>query len=352
MRRFQVKVPVNDRPTQHRGHSIQQSYRYEFTCSPTSGKVWQERIPISPPPVHRQTYHLEWRIHPLSGETYQVEVPTSHDPNVMSYPDSRHGIRTDVSRNHLGYDASPLVRQNQLTPGTTRNQSLGILNQSSSQQREEIAGISRIDRGNNRRQSRVVDLARSCPVKWAKSSNNSNINLPLYTWGAIAELESSLSGRTRQLPEGELLGKLRHLKSIVEVCCLNSASTDFNSYGWTIAKDYALKVEDEVAQNLISWNEMQHGVRTSSLVLAQMDCPRQHTQKASKGKDSDKDKIVCLTYNKCSTKGKCDYEVTHQDKTCQRKHECSWCRSNLNQGFRHQAWECNKKKEAEGSSSS
>ena len=113
-----------------------------------------------------------------------------------------------------------------------------------------------------------------------------------------------------------------------------------------------MKVEDEVAQNLLNWNDMQHGVRTSSLLLAQMDCPRQAIQKSSRGKESDKERLVCSTYNKCTTKGKCDYEVTHPDKTCQRKHECSWCRTNLSQSYKHQAWECNKRKEAEGSSPS
>ena len=113
-----------------------------------------------------------------------------------------------------------------------------------------------------------------------------------------------------------------------------------------------MKVEDEVAQNLINWNYMQHGVRTSSLLLAQMDCPRQAIQKSSRGNQSDKERLVCSTYNKCTTKGKCDYEVAHPDKTCQRRHECGWCRTNLSQSYKHQAWECNKRKEAEGSSPS
>ena len=195
----------------------------------------------------------------------------------------------------------------------------------------------------------MVDLAKSCPVKWAKSTNSSSINLPLYTWGFISELESSLSGRTKPMRDGELLGKMRHLKNLMEVCCLNASNNDFNSYGWAIAKDYAQKVEDEVAHNLIDWCDMQHGIRTSSLVLAQMDCPRQSFQKTTKSRESDKERVVCVTYNKCTTKGKCDYEVAHPDKSCQRKHECSWCRTNLNQGYKHQAWECNKKKEASGS---
>ena len=155
------------------------------------------------------------------------------------------------------------------------------------------------------------------------------------------ELEAAMSGRTSAISEGEVLGKIRHIKCILEVCCLNSSATDFNSYGWIIARDYANKVDDEVTQGLVKWQEVTPGVRTNSLVLAQMDCQRQSSAKSNK-KEGDAIR-VCTTYNKCETKGKCEYEVNNSGKTCQRKHECSWCRTNLNQGNRHQAWECKKK---------
>ena len=68
---------------------------------------------------------------------------------------------------------------------------------------------------------RVVEYAKNCPVKWAKTVNSTNINLPLYIWSSIAELEAAMSGRAEQLLEGELVGKLRHIKNTAEVCCLN-----------------------------------------------------------------------------------------------------------------------------------
>ena len=338
-RLFQVKVPVK-RATYQRETTVQQAYRIEYRCSPTTGRVWQECVPLNPHSPQRQTYHLEWRVHPISGETYQVEVPTTQSscPQEARYVGRESLYTTPTSPGHF--------LNTQQAPHSQVNRSM---DQSSGQNRNGVAGIYRLDKSSSKRQSRVVDLAKSCPVKWAKTTNSSSINLPLYIWGAIAELESSLSGRSNPMPDGELLGKMRHLKNIVEVCCLNSTSTDFSSYGWAIAKDYASKVEDEVAQNVVDWCEMHHGVRTSSLVSAQMDCPRQSFNKSSKTKETEKEKIICTTYNKCTTKGKCDYEVAHPDKSCQRKHECGWCRSNLNQGYKHQTWDCNKKKEASGS---
>ena len=171
-----------------------------------------------------------------------------------------------------------------------------------------------------------------------------NINLPLYAWGVTAELEASLSGRAEALPEGVMLGKLRHLKSTLEVCCLNSSASEFTAYGWTLARDYAAKVEDEVEQKLVSWQDIATGVRTSTLVSAQMEHPRpapKFDPKLNKPLSGNKER--CFTYNKCMTEGKCEYELKNPDKTCQRVHECTWCRDNKKQSWRHQAWKCKNK---------
>ena len=107
-------------------------------------------------------------------------------------------------------------------------------------------------------------------------------------------------------------------------------------------------MEDEVNVGIVNWANMQPGIRTSSLVAAQMDCPRGLSKPTQKTKESekDRDKLVCATYNKCLTKNKCEYEITYPDRTCQRKHECSWCKTTLGQSNKHQAWECKKKEAA------
>ena len=54
----------------------------------------------------------------------------------------------------------------------------------------------------------------------------------------------------------------------------------------------------------------------------------------------------CTTFNTCTTEMKCDWEVANPGRNCQRKHECSWCRTNLQQGYKHQVWKCMKKQSA------
>ena len=192
-----------------------------------------------------------------------------------------------------------------------------------------------------KKQPKVIDFAKKCPSKWSKQATNNTINLPLYAWGAVAEVEASLSGRSQAMSRAVVLGKLRHLKNTLEVCCLNSTASEFTSYGWTLARDYATKVEDEVEQRLDSWQGMPTGVRTSTLVSAQMEHPRPVPKASYDPQKHAADKReACTTYNKCSTVGKCEYELENPEKSCQRKHECSWCRTNKRQGWKHQALAC------------
>ena len=214
--------------------------------------------------------------------------------------------------------------------------------------REKVAGIvSLLEGGTTRKQNRVLDLAKKCPAKWSKQVTMSNINLPLFVWGSISELESSLSGRSEAMTEEMMLGRVRHLQNIMEVCCLNSTATDFTGYGWTLARDYASKVDNEIEQKLITWEEMHVGVRTATLLSAQMENPRPPPKDMKKTTTIGDKKELCTTFNKCKTEGKCEYEVSHPDKTCQRKHECSYCRDKKGQSWKHQAWNCRSKAAAE-----
>ena len=218
----------------------------------------------------------------------------------------------------------------------------------SKQLQEKVKGIVNLcEGGSTKKQNKLLEFSKKCPVGWAKKVTLESINLPLFTYGAITELEAALSGRSEPLPQGELLAKICHLKNTMEICCVNSDPKDFSSYGWTLAKNYAFKVDENVSQGLTTWVDMSPGVQTNNLVLAQMECPRPTIQKNPQTQATNviKAKDRCTTYNKCETEGTCEYEKSNPGTTCKFKHECSWCRKNLGQGFRHQELKCNKKLE-------
>ena len=335
-RLYTVEVP-ND--FEHGMMQQSSQYRLEYRCCPVTGRTWQEKVLVGPSSPIKPSFIWEWRIDPLTGERFRVKVQTTtgvSSANSVLPARSQHMFQAGA--NNVGINLDGSYAQ---PPGKSGMHSDSWTSNTGTDSRSiNMTGITRIEK-NGKKGHRLVDLAKQCPAKWSKQTTSNSISMPLYMWASISELEAALSGRSQQIHETELVGKLRHIKHTLEVCCLNSSSTDYSGYGWLIAKDYAFKVEEEVANGLIEWSDLQAGLRTNTLVLSQMDCPRQSSNKSAKTKDSDKQ--LCTTFNKCTTSGKCDYEVANPGRSCQRRHECSWCRNNLGQGNKHQERECRKK---------
>ena len=107
-----------------------------------------------------------------------------------------------------------------------------------------------------------MDFAKKCPAKWAKETKPSSLNLSLYGYAAMAELESLLScNGDPTISHAEIIARVRHVKNVYKVCCVNSDAKDFSSYGWVLARDYASKVENKVEQGIIHWQSMTVGCR-------------------------------------------------------------------------------------------
>ena len=195
-----------------------------------------------------------------------------------------------------------------------------------------------------------MDFAKKCPAKWAKETKPSSLNLSLYGYAAMAELESLLScNGDLTISHAEIIARVRHVKNVYEVCCVNSDAKDFSSYGWVLARDYASKVENKVEQGITHWQSMTVGVQTADLVLAQCEYPRPAKTDTRRENQSQNQVLggqrLCTTFNHCSTADKCDYEVSFPDRNCQRRHECSYCRKHFKQGHRHQEAKCPKKRD-------
>ena len=385
-RQWQVRVPV---PNSSPQIIPSPSFRNEWRIHPHTGVSYQVQVPVHSPQAHPPMtpqgfppQSAPQQPIPPQFPPHQHLPPQQQFPPQQSMPHQQQQIRPQYYQQQVSNQAIPSqtpLQTSQLPSNHTQNSfqhhagvapsssflagpemSQGVQHSfsqyceqqdgnSSLSRQERVAGIvSLLEGGTTRKQPKIMDFVKKCPARWSKQATMNNINLPLYAWGSVAELESSLSGRAEAMSEGVLLGKVRHLQNILEVCCLSSSSTDFTGYGWTLARDYATKVENEVEQNLIQWKDMQVGVRTATLVSSQMEHPRpppppREPKKAGTGTGTGEKKDVCSTYNKCKTEGKCEYEVAHPGKTCQRKHECSFCREKKKQSWKHQSWNCQNK---------
>ena len=241
---------------------------------------------------------------------------------------------------HSGFNATTVAHSPHPAPAVGG----GAGEQYGDQFGERIRGIVNVSGSEGvRKQNKLIDYVRRCPAKWCKQVKPTSMNMPVFGYGAVSELIESMTGKTDQLTETVLLAKLKHLRDVFEVCCINSTDTEFCEYGWTLARDYALKVQDKVDQQQHSW-ETHSGIQSDVLLSAQMEFPRPALKDPAKANG---DKPLCTTYNKCTTEGKCDYEVS-SGRACIRKHECSWCRKNKNKSNKHQETKCTLKVAAAG----
>lgn len=75
---------------------------------------------------------------------------------------------------------------------------------------DSVQGIVNIveNRGATKKMKKL-DYAKQCPAKWAKDTTVKNMNLAVYGYAAISELEAGLSGRAELMSNQELIARLR-----------------------------------------------------------------------------------------------------------------------------------------------
>ena len=340
---FEIVVGADGRQYRVPRSQMSQVPEFEIVTGQDGRKYRVSRSHLSQPPFPQQQY-VSSPSQQQFPHQYISPSPTQY-PGVLYLPGQEPQAYPWQSRNipagHLqqqatpqGYDAARMNSQ-----ALTQADVLGGAGaQQGEQHGDRLRGIVNLaDSEGARKTNKLIDYVRRCPAKWCKQVKPTSMNLPVFGYGAVSELVDSVSGRTEQLPESVLLAKLKHLRDVFEVCCINSSDTDFCDYGWVLARDYTLKVQDKVDQQQHSW-ETHTGIQSDVLISAQMEFPK--PPKKDKPKSAtDSDKPLCTTYNKCSTEGKCDYEVS-TGRSCIRKHECSWCRRNKKQSNRHQESKC------------
>ena len=82
--------------------------------------------------------------------------------------------------------------------------------------------------------TRPTDFAKFCTVEYAKKAKPDNCNLVLYVWGYLAQILAAKQGQISPMPEPEQIGRLQHILHVMELCAMQSTSTDFNSPGYVL----------------------------------------------------------------------------------------------------------------------
>ena len=340
-----VQFKAQSDPPQHQ--SIV-TYCREYRCSPTTGRQWIVDVPVTSElqqPVSQPEFKTEWRIHPYSGTPYQVQVPVPPQhpvqaqqvhPNQVTPPQF---LPTQWPLNQLPSEQQHHISQQLQVPpqlAAAQNNSPNFpVAQHDQQFRHEwrihpqtgttyqVQVPVQVQRVQHKPVHHQVTRCRTLDTKFSHiqhlSKHCSTKPQGLYAnphHSNLLILSNSSNRQEETLPKTCPVSRLQ--QSFSQYCDLkdNSSLTRQDQVAGIVSM-----VENEVDQKLASWQNMQAGVRTSTLLSSQMEHPRPAQTRDPKNVEK---KELCTTYNKCKT-------------------ECSYCREKKKQSRRHQAWCCQNK---------
>ena len=199
--------------------------------------------------------------------------------------------------------------------------------------------------------TRPTDFSKYCQVEYAKKVKADNCNIILYVWGYLAQILASKQGTISAMSEHELVGRLQHLLHVLELCAMQSASTDFNSSAWLCARNYSDRVFQDLDSGATSWASIGPKMHPTNMMQAMSAYPKVVFKQSEKVKPvNSSDNLsgsgpVCTKWSTCETEGKCQYEVENPGRTCNRPHYCTFCSKRFQQNRKHKESECRKKLE-------
>ena len=202
---------------------------------------------------------------------------------------------------------------------------------------------------------RPTEFSKYCQVEYAKKAKADNCNLVLYVWGYMAQILASKQGLLAAMPDQEVIGRLQHLLHVLELCAMQSSSTDYNGASWLCAKNYSDRVFQDLDCGSTSWSLIGPKMHPTNMMQAMSAHPKVTTIPYVK---SDKAKApsiqpeanagpVCPKWASCEVDDKCQWEVD-SGRTCNRPHYCGFCHKKFKQTWKHKEANCRKKTDQAG----
>ena len=204
----------------------------------------------------------------------------------------------------------------------------------------------------------IVKYARDCPVAWTPKVTSDKLNLGLWCWSYMAQLLATRTGQAPSLGQGVLEAKMQHFLNVLEIALQPSNPTEFDGHSWRVARLYAEKIQNKIdrGETWVKFDE-KYGTdsQPSELMAAREELGPKQPPRRGKVKEEERkqethkgSRRLCTTWNTSAIEGKCDWEVQNEGKTCDRRHECTWCKENGKRSLFHQRSFCRQRIAAEG----
>ena len=92
----------------------------------------------------------------------------------------------------------------------------------------------------------AIDFAKLGNFSYIPQMKQSNLNLALFSYGSVKHLLLLANGTLPAVSRAEFISRLQHTLNVLDIACLGSQISDFDSHAWRTAKDYNFLTNKEI----------------------------------------------------------------------------------------------------------
>ena len=126
---------------------------------------------------------------------------------------------------------------------------------------------------------------------------------------------------------------------MLEICCLGSGLSDFDSHSWRVAREYDFKIIKDIEQGFKTWEKLDKCIDPTAWTYARELVPKSKAEPNQNKNQQNSNQKLCTTYNSFRKEG-CSYEHNNPGEKCVYLHFCSNCRQKGFPNRRHKAINC------------
>ena len=135
--------------------------------------------------------------------------------------------------------------------------------------------------------------------------------------------------------------------NVLDIACLGSQISDFDSHAWRTAKDYDFLTIKEIQEGYKNWESLSRSIDPTIWQIARDLNPKQYQSQTNpksnknpnQNSSQNSSQKLCTTWNTLRQEG-CHYAFNNPGETCVYSHQCSSCRQRGFPNRKHKSIHC------------
>ena len=119
--------------------------------------------------------------------------------------------------------------------------------------------------------------------------------MALFSYGSLKHLLALTDGTLNRVSQLEFQSRLQHLVNTFEIVCLGSELSDFDHYGWQVAREYDSRVLHDIEVGLKEWTTLNRCIDPTCWTFAKQLASENKSNSKSQNPSDNRTK-VCTTF--------------------------------------------------------